>query len=92
MIETLQQPAETAVQLDCPHCGSKGVHRNPRNARMYFCEGCVMPSLHETHDGVTGLRPITRADHGRYLNGIDRMAWFMWATGCITAARTSRIR
>jgi hypothetical protein len=71
------------VNLLCPHCGSKDVHKSPANERLYLCAPCAMPSLLDTIGEVTGLRVVVRSDLGRAIRGKDSMAYFIWASKMI---------
>jgi hypothetical protein len=68
------------VNLLCPHCGAKDVHKSPANERLYLCAPCAMPSLIDTIGDVTGLRVVVRSDLGRAIRKDETMTAFIWAS------------
>jgi hypothetical protein len=73
--------------MNCPHCNGTGVHVNPRNCNMFFCQDCALPSLQEDNF----LRPIFKSDlKESVISGKDRYAAFIWMVKVLTEKLTHK--
>jgi len=73
--------------VNCPHCQSPNVHVNPRNAMMYFCQDCALPSIEE-NDGLVEIEE--RHLRENLISGKDRYAAFIWFVKVLTEKLTHK--